>query len=389
MTSTPKISRKPKARAANEGSVYQRKSDGLWVASVTYYDGGKRRRRSYYAPTQAAALKRLTAARKNVDEGLPLPSEQLTVGAFLSDWLAGKQSQLRPESFRRYADTVRLHLTPELGRIALTKLTPAKIQAAYAHFAAKGLSGSSVQLIHGVLRLALKDATRWSHTQRNVADLVDPPRRTTPEMRALGPDEAARLLNAAKGDPLEAFYTVAVTCGLRLGELQALRWASLDLERRRLEVTATLQGVEDGRPVFAAPKTTRSKRIVHLPAVAVDALRPHRTRQLEQRLAAGPVWEDFDLVFTTGRGHPIDGNNLRTRSFARLLERAGLPPMRFHGLRHTAATLLMAEGVNIKVASEMLGHADITTTLRIYSHVLPHQQDTAADAMDRLFRVGG
>jgi integrase len=97
------------------------------------------------------------------------------------------------------------------------------------------------------------------------------------------------------------------------------------------------------------------------------------------------VWEDFGLVFTTGRGHPLDGNNVRTRSFAPLLARAGLPPMRFHGLRHTAATLLMAEGVNIKVASEMLGHADITTTFRIYSHVLPHQQDTAADAMDRLF----
>ena len=101
------------------------------------------------------------------------------------------------------------------------------------------------------------------------------------------------------------------------------------------------------------------------------------------------MWEDFDLVFTTGRGHPLDGNNVRTRFFAPLLARAGLPPMRFHGLGHTAATLLIAEGVNIKVASEMFGHADITTTLRIYSHVLPpHQQDTAAAAMDRLFGTG-
>lgn len=139
--------------------------------------------------------------------------------------------------------------------------------------------------------------------------------------------------------------------------------------------------------MFAAPKTTQSKQIAHLPAVATDALRQHRTRQLEQRLAAGVVWENFDLVFNTGRGHPIDGNNLRTRSFSRLLERAGLPPMRFHGLRHTAATLPMAEGVNIKAAFEMLGHADITTTLRIYSHVLPHQQNAAAGAMDRLFRA--
>lgn len=325
-------------RASNEGSVFQRKSDGLWVASVTHYAGGKRLRRAYYAPTQSAALERLKAARKSLDEGLPMPSEQLTVAVFLKEWLDGKRSQLRPESFRRYGDTVRLHLTPELGRISLTRLTPANIQAAYGRFAAKGLSGSSIQLIHGVLRLALKDATRWGRTQRNVADLVDAPRRTTPEMRALAPDEAARLLDAAKGDALEAFYVLAATCGLRLGELQALRWGSLDLERRRLQVTATLQGFADrGRPVFAEPKTTRSKRIVHLPAVAVDALRQHRTRQLEQRLLAGGAWEDFDLVFTTGRGHPLDGNNVRTRCFAPLLARAGLPPMRFHGLRHTAS----------------------------------------------------
>ncbi|HLB24064.1 MAG TPA: site-specific integrase, partial [Dehalococcoidia bacterium] len=120
--------------------------------------------------------------------------------------------------------------------------------------------------------------------------------------------------------------------------------------------------------------------------IAVESLRAHRPRQLEQRLAAGPLWEDHGFVFTTGRGRPLDGNNVRTRSFARLLGRAGLPPMRFHNLRHTAATLLMAEGVPVKVASEMLGHADISTTLRIYSHVLPDMQGAAAEAMDRVFQ---
>jgi len=371
-------------RAANEGTVYQRK-DGRWVAAVTFWEDGRRRRRAFYAGTQAEARKRLTTARKAADDGLPLPPERLTVGAFLEEWLDGKRAQLRPESFRRYADMVRLHLTPELGRVALTRLAPAQVQAAYARFAAKGLSGTTIQLAHGVLRKALDDATRWNHTARNVADLVDAPRRTTPEMQTLTPDQAVRLLDAARGDPLEAFYIIAVTCGLRLGELQALRWQSVDLDRRRLQVTATLQGVEDGEPVLADCKTARSRRIVHLPAMAVEALRTHRTRQLEQRLQAGAIWQDFALVFTTARGRPLDGNNVRTRSFARLLQRAGLAPMRFHGLRHTAATLLMAEGVNVKVASEMLGHADISTTLRIYSHVLPDMQAGAADAMDRLF----
>jgi integrase len=309
----------------------------------------------------------------------------LTVAAYLGQWLEAKQPALRPESFRRYREMCHLHLIPELGRVPLAKLTAAQVQAGYAHCRAKGLSGTSLQLMHGVLHGALKDGARWNLVVRNVADLVDAPRRTTPEMQTLTPEEAIRLLRAADGDPLEAFYTLAVTCGLRLGELQALRWRDLDLDRRRLKVTATLQGVQDGAPVFAEPKTARSRRMVHLPDMAAAALRTHRTRQLEARLQAGAFWQDFGLVFTTGHGRPLDGNNVRTRSFARLLEKAGLPPMRFHGLRHTAATLLMAEGVNVKVASEMLGHADISTTLRIYSHVLPDMQGDAADAMDRLF----
>jgi integrase len=153
-------------------------------------------------------------------------------------------------------------------------------------------------------------------------------------------------------------------------------------------VNATLQGIEHGKPIFADPKTAHSRREVHLSEMAVTALRKHHAEQLELRIGLGNEWEDHDLVFTNNIGRPLDGNNLRTRSFARLLKKAGLPAMRFHNLRHSAATLLMAEGVPVKVASEMLGHADIVTTLRIYSHVLPTMQQQAAKAMDRLFGSG-
>ncbi len=253
----------------------------------------------------------------------------------------------------------------------------------------KALSGTTLQLIHGVLHKALDDAARWNLVMRNVADLVDTPRRTTAETRALRPEDAARLLLAAKGDPLEAFYVLALTSGLRLGELQALRWHDVDLDARKLQVVATYQGMTDGEPVFAEPKTARSRRTVHLAEMAADALSRHRTQQLERRLGAGPAWKEYGLVFANGLGRPVDGNNIRTRSFARVLARAELPPMRFHALRHAAATLLMAEGVPIKAISEMLGHSDITTTLRIYAHVLPSAHEQAANAMDRLFGAHG
>ncbi len=289
---------------------------------------------------------------------------------------------------RRYKDACNLHLVPELGHIAITKLTPVQVQSAYARLGEKGLSGTTLQLIHGVLHKALDDAARWDLVVRNVADLVDAPRRSTREMDALSPAEAKRLLDAAQGDPLEAFYVIALTTGLRLGELQALRWRDLDLERRTLRVTFTYQGTEDGEPVFSEPKTARSRRIVQLSSTAAESLRRHRVAQAEARLKAGPAWEDHDLVFANGLGRPLDGNNLRARSFAELLKRAKLRPMRFHALRHAAATLLMSEGVPVKAISEMLGHSDVTTTLRIYAHVLPASHDQAANAMDRLFGAG-
>ena len=371
-------------RAKDEGSVFKR-GDGRWVAQLTYWEGGTRQRRAFYSTTQAEARRKLTAARQHLDAGAPLPSELATVEQFLTSWLQTREASLRPESFRRYREAVTLHLVPALGRRPLAKLMPSDVQSAYGELHAKGLSGTSVSLIHGVLHKALDDAARWGHVVRNVSDLVDAPRRSTPTMATLDPDQASRLLLAARDDPHEAFYMVALTCGLRLGELQALKWSAVDLERRRLHVVATYQGNIDGEPIFAEPKTAKSRRNVHLSEMAVRALRAHRAQQAEQRLLAGSAWNDYDLVFTTAFGRPLDGNNIRRRSFARLLERADLPPMRFHGLRHAAATLLMAEGVPVKAISELLGHSDITTTLRIYAHVLPTAQEQAAGAMDRLF----
>ena len=374
-------------RSKGEGSLTQL-TDGRWQARITIRQDGKTQRRAFYGRTQAEARKKLTAALKQTDDNLPLPGQGLTLGAFLKTWLKAKEPDLRPESYRRYREACELHVIPSIGRTSLVRLSPGDVQKCYSACRDKGLSGTTVALVHGTLHKALDDATRWGQVIRNVADLVDTPRRSTPEMRPLTAEEASRLLVAAQGEPLEAFYTVALTSGLRLGELQAVRWREVDLEKKRLRVVATLTGVADGTPILAPPKTAKSRREVYLSEMASESLHRHRAQQLENRLLAGQLWQDHDLVFCNAFGRPLDGNNIRERSFKRLLAKAGLAPMRFHDLRHAAASLLLAEGVGVKVISEMLGHADITVTLKVYAHLMPTAQEQAAGAMDRLFGSG-
>lgn len=340
--------------------------------------------RSFSAKTKTEALRKLRDAQRRAEDNLPVPSERLTVEAYLAAWLKGKRATLAPESARRYEGRI-ARLLPHIGKLRLAKLQPGDLRDAYAAVGAE-VSTTTVQLSHGVLHTALKDAEREGIVARNVASLVTPPRRDTREFRSLRPDDAKALLGAAKGEPLEAFWTLAVTTGLRLGELQALKWGDLNLGRRRLQVRRTL--AVDGKPVFSATTSKKNhNRTVWLSDGAVTALEAHRERQESQRLGAADAWTEYELVFTTGTGNPLDGRNLRGRQFPRLLLKAELPEMRIHDLRHSAASMLLADGVPVKVVSEILGHADVSTTLRIYAHVLEGAQEQAANYMDRLFNA--
>jgi integrase len=371
-------------RGKGEGSITQRR-DGRWEARLTLPQGGRRQRRAFYGKTRAEAARKLRDALRKQDEGLPLPPENLTLEAHLRTWLEAKRATLRPETWRRYNDLVG-HIIPVLGRRRLPRLTVEDVQALHDALAAKGLSGTTMQHAHGVLHAALQDALRWNLAGRNVASLVPAPRRSTGEMRHLSPADARALMIAAKGEPLEAFFVVALTAGLREGELQALRWKDVDLDRQRVRVTATLTAIKDGAPVLGEPKTQHSRRTVWLTLTAVEAIERHRADQDARRRLAGPAWVEYGLVFCSDRGLPLWRSQVRTH-WLRLLAKAEIPHLRVHDLRHSAATLLLAEGVPVKVASEMLGHSDVTTTLRIYAHVLEGAQEQAASAMDRLLNA--
>ncbi len=380
-------------RAANgDGSIRQR-SNGRWEARVAVVDAtGKLHRQSVFAATERDVRRRLREVVAQREAGIITPGSRETMARFLTSWLEGAKPTLRPRSWHRYEEHVRLHLTPTVGRIPLTRLSPADVQRANNTLLARGLAPATVGRAHATLRVALMQALRWQLIPSNPASLVTPPRVEQREMAALDAVQSRRFLQAARGMPLEALWVLAVTTGLRQGELLALQWSEVDLEGGSVRVIGTLTRIDIDVPidghrkthrVTAPPKSARSRRRVEIGTLALAALREHQRRQVEQRLHAGTLWVDRNLVFAGATGahlHPVQLNSeLRV-----LLSAAGLPRIRFHDLRHTAASLLLGRDVNPKKVSEMLGHSTVAITLDTYSHVSPTMHRDAAQVMDDL-----
>lgn len=235
-----------------------------------------------------------------------------------------------------------------------------------------------------MLRDALNCALRWGFIQRNAATLVDPPRISRTEVRPLTREQTRQFLDAVAGDRFESLYLVAIATGLRQGELLGLQWNDVDLNGGTVRVRHSLQRVT-GTLTLVEPKTERSRRTVKLPAIALSALHAQRRRQAEARLLAGSRWRDSGFVFATTIGTPLDATNV-THAFRRALLKAGLPRQRFHDLRHTAASLLLLQGVHPRVVMDVLGHSQISLTMNTYAHVMPALQHEAADRMDSVLR---
>ncbi len=316
---------------------------------------------------------------------MPIVGEKQTLRAYLAEWLAIIRPTLRESAWQRYEEICRLHIVPRLGGYQLSKLGAQHLNHLYAEKLAQGLSPRSVRYVHVTLHKALNDALRVGLVQRNVALIATPPRKRRRTMEVFSSEQARIFLEAVRGDRLEALYVMAITCGMRQGELLSLRWRDTDLDAGHVQVRSSVRK-RPGRFIFTDPKTEHGRRKVALTALAIQALLQHRARQQLEQLAAGPAWSDGDLVFCNELGQPLIGINVTRHQYVPILKRAGLPLIRFHDLRHTAATLLLLQGVHPKIVSEILGHASITITLDLYSHVLPDMQKDATVAMDRLLR---
>jgi integrase len=376
-----------------KGHIRQR-SSGHWAIVLDVRDPqtGKRKRRWHsFAGTKRQA--QIEAARliSELQNGTAVEPSRMTVAVFLERWLEHMKGQLSPRSRERYADLCRKNIAPLLGVLALTKLRPAHISAAYAKALASGrrdgsggLSPRTVTYMHRVLREALQQAVRWNLLARNPADAVKPPKVERRQMRVLDADGTAALLEAARGTNLFVPVLLAALCGVRRGEIAALRWRTVDLERGTLAVVASAE--QTSTTVREKPPKNGKGRAVALPLLVVDELRSHRVRQAEGLLALGVRLTDDHHVVTREDGLPLQPRSL-THAFETFLRKHGLQRLRLHDLRHTHATQMLKNGVHPKIAQERLGHSSVAITLDLYSHVLPGMQDEAAQGVDRAVRA--
>lgn len=387
-----------KRRANGEGSVYQRK-DGRWGAAVyvPQPDGSIRRKQVYGRTAEEAREKRDDLARK-ARHGTPVPTRSRTTADYLTYWLREVASQkVRPTTLTSYEKYVNLYLIPGLGGKRLDRLQARDVRRFLNRLrdmcqcCAQGQdakrpdnkrrycatcpprccrkvpSGRTIQYVHAILRSALQHAVREDELDRNVARNVQVGSGNRPEIEPLSLQEARTLMRVASADRLHALWVLALMLGLRRGELLGLRWVDIDLEEGVLTVRQTLNRAQ-GQLYFDVPKTPRSRRRLPLPDRCLTALREHADRQDRQRQATGEHWHASELVFTTAVGTPIEPRNLN-RTFNALLARAGVRRVRLHDLRHTTATLLRTEGVDLRLVMSILGHSALAVTSDTYTHV--------------------
>lgn len=370
------------------------RGEGTWaiVVDMGRDNTGKRRQKWHTVRgNKKNAERELARLVHELNTGEYVAPAKVSLASYLSQWLeAYARPNTSPKTHERYTELVKAHIDPAIGALALTKVTPMQIQSFYSEALRAGrkdgkggLSPQTVLHIHRVLHKALKQAVKWQMLVRNPADAVEPPRPERKEMTALDQDGIARLLTAVEGTRMYIPVLLAVTTGLRRGEILGLRWKDIDLDSARMSVRQSVEQTASGLR-FKAPKTAKGRRVVAMPDYLVDALKTHRARQAETRLKLGSEFNKGGLVCPRDDGE-IWAPTTFTPMFAKVAKGAQLA-VRFHDLRHTHATQLLQQGIHPKIVSERLGHATIAITLDTYSHVLPDMQEGAARAIDVAIR---
>lgn len=371
-------------RGRGEGSIEELPS-GKWRATLSLGfkpQSGKRDKRHVTAATKKEALAWLRAAQADQAKGMLAEPGKLTMAAWLTQWLELKKPKVEPRSWEPYEQHVRLHLTPLLGNLRLSNLRPMQIENMYSGLSTNGVSPALQRKIGTTLRMALKDAVRLQLLAVNPATVVTPPKATKPEIGVWNAEQARQFLASACGERLEALYVLALGSGMRLGELFGLHWPQVDFSGGAVAVIQTLEETKNGFRL-KAPKSNAGKRRIAVTQETMFALNEHRQRMLAEGrdVKFGPVFLDTE-------GGYLRKNNLHQNSFARITKRAGVCRIGFHGLRHTHATLLLLNGINIKAVSVRLGHSSVKITLDTYCHFLPEMDVQTVGVVKKLLFSG-
>ncbi|HEX2903441.1 MAG TPA: site-specific integrase [Jatrophihabitans sp.] len=376
-------------RSDGEGTDITKGSDGRWHAylSVGTKPDGSRDRRHLSGRTRADVAAQLRQLQKQKETGLvPAPRQTLTVAEWLTHWLEHiAPARVRPSTLHAYETYINGRIIPALGQHRLDRLLPEHVEKFYRDCTRPGIridpqtgrrieqkpmQPASILHCHRILSRALKVAMQRERVGRNVCTLVDAPRVVRAEVEPLTNDEARKVLHAAKADRNAARWSVALALGLRQGEALGLQWKDVDLDAGTVRIRRALQRQGGTGLVFVEPKSRAGRRTIALPGQLVEVLRGHRDQQNIERLAAANLWHEYDLVFAQVTGKPIDPRR-DYLDWKALLRRAEVRDARLHDARHTAATLLLTQGVPARVAMQILGHSQITLTLGTYSHVAP------------------
>jgi integrase len=370
-----------KRRGRNEGGVYQR-GDGQWTSSISLGSdtNGKRKRKTVYGKTKKEVQDKLRDLQNRAAQGTLDNAGQMTAGQLFDHWLEKvARPTVSPTTYDRYEEHVRIHLKPHLGAIKLAKLNDLHVEHLYAEMERGGASASCRQKVGKALRQALRHAVARGLIAVNPALKVALPRVEKKEIRVYDQKQAGQFLKAARKDRFYALYVPALDSGMRQGELFGLQWPDIDFRTGSVHVQRSFENKGD-QLRLKETKSKKGRRRINLSRFTLDALLEHRKKML-----AGGMDVKTGQIFCDTQGGFLRKSNFRRMSFAPLLKASKLPPIRFHDLRHTCATLLLLRDVNVKVVSERLGHATVQLTLDVYSHVLPTLQERAAEKMDGLF----
>jgi integrase len=356
-----------------------KKRDRFYIVFDVGHDPstGKRKQRWHSGPDRKGYISKRVAERAmrqlltSVDNNEYVDPTTITVGTYLLGWL--DSLRLRPSTLSIYRVQVQAYVVPRIGSVLLQRLTPEILKTLYAELERGGgkkgqpLSAKTVSNVHRMLHRALDRAVQRSLIARNPARLVEKPKPKRHEIRPWSPSETSRFLSAAEDDRLHAAFVLMATAGLRRGEALGLRWDDVDLDRGALSVRRALVLVANA-PTFNEPKTEAGRRSVPLASQTVAALKTHRKRQAEERLAFADVYVDQGLVFAREDGSPIHPERFLD-AFHRISKVAGLRPTRPHDLRQGWASRALEAGVPVRAVQEILGHASAMTTLDVYQHV--------------------